>query len=38
LIGEPSGAMETILAVYPLHKAVVDTFIAKGEDVDLSGI
>ena len=32
VIGESSGAsMETIMAVYPRHKAVVDTFIDRGE-------
>lgn len=31
VIGESSGAsMETIMSVYPRHKAVVDTFIDKG--------
>lgn len=36
VIGEPSGAfMEMIMAVYPRHKAVMDTFVAKG---DLNGI
>ena len=36
VIGEPSGAsMEAIMAVYPRHKAVVDTFIAMGEVVGI---
>ena len=36
IIGEPSGAsMETILAVYPRHKAVVDTFKARGEVIGI---
>jgi len=36
VIGEPSGAsMEMILAVYPRHKAVVDSFVAKGEIVGI---
>ena len=31
VIGEPSGASrDVIMAVYPRHKAVVDTFIARG--------
>ena len=31
VIGEPSGASkDAIMAVYPRHKAVVDTFIARG--------
>jgi uncharacterized protein YciI len=31
VIGESSGAgMETIMAVYPRHKKVVDEFIARG--------
>jgi len=31
VIGESSGASrETIMAVYPRHKAVVDKFIARG--------
>ena len=31
VIGESSGAsMETIMAVYPRHKTVVDTFVARG--------
>jgi len=30
VIGEPSGAtMETIMSVYPRHKAIVDKYIAK---------
>ncbi|HXS57138.1 MAG TPA: YciI family protein [Hanamia sp.] len=36
IIGEPSGAsMETILSVYPGHKAIVDKFIAKGEVIGI---
>jgi len=32
VIGESSGAtMDTIMAVYPRHKAIVDKFIARGE-------
>lgn len=32
VIGESSGAtMETIMGVYPRHKAVVEKFIASGE-------
>ena len=32
VIGESSGAtMETIMAVYPRHKAVADKYISKGE-------
>jgi len=31
LIGSPSGAtMDQILAVYPRHKAVLDSFVARG--------
>ena len=31
VIGESSGAsMDTVMAVYPRHKAVVDSFIKKG--------
>ncbi|HEY5369489.1 MAG TPA: hypothetical protein VIJ75_10890 [Hanamia sp.] len=31
VIGEPSGAtMETIMSVYPRHKAIVDKYIAQG--------
>ncbi|HTM44900.1 MAG TPA: YciI family protein [Polyangiaceae bacterium] len=31
VIGESSGAsMETIMAVYPRHKAIVDKYIAQG--------
>jgi uncharacterized protein len=31
LIGESSGAsMETIMSVYPRHKAIVDKYIAQG--------
>ena len=31
VIGESSGAsMETIMAVYPRHKTVVDKFVARG--------
>ncbi len=32
VLGEPSGAsMETIMAVYPRHKALLDAFVARGE-------
>jgi len=31
VIGEPSGAtMETIMGVYPRHKAVVEKYVARG--------
>ena len=36
VIGESSGAtMDQIMAVYPRHKAVVDSFIAKGEVIGI---
>ena len=36
VIGESSGAsMETIMSVYPKHKAVVDKYIAKGEVIGI---
>ena len=36
VIGESSGAsMETIMAVYPRHKAVVDSFINRGEVIGI---
>jgi len=36
VIGESSGAsMEAIMAVYPRHKAVVDTFIDNGEVIGI---
>jgi uncharacterized protein len=36
LIGESSGAsMETIMAVYPRHKAVVETFVARGDVIGI---
>lgn len=36
VIGESSGAsMETIMAAYPRHKAVVDTFVNRGEVVGI---
>jgi uncharacterized protein YciI len=36
VIGIGSGAgMEAIMAVYPRHKAVVDTFIARGEVIGI---
>jgi uncharacterized protein YciI len=36
VIGRGSGAgMEAIMAVYPRHKAVVDTFIARGEVIGI---
>ena len=35
-IGESSGAtMETIMAVYPRHKAIVEKYIAKGEVIGI---
>jgi hypothetical protein len=31
VIGESSGAsMETVMAVYPRHKAIVDKYVARG--------
>jgi uncharacterized protein YciI len=34
--GEPSGAtMETIISIYPRHKAIVDKYIAKGEIIGI---
>jgi uncharacterized protein YciI len=36
VIGESSGAtMETIMTVYPRHKAVVEKYIAKGEVIGI---
>jgi uncharacterized protein len=36
VIGESSGAsMETIMAVYPRHKAVVDRYISMGEVIGI---
>jgi uncharacterized protein len=36
LIGEPSGvSMETIMSVYPRHKAVADKFIANGDVIGM---
>ncbi len=36
VIGEPSGAtMDTIMGVYPRHKALVDKYIAKGEVIGI---
>jgi uncharacterized protein YciI len=36
VIGESSGAsMDTIMAVYPRHKAIVDTFIDRGEVIGI---
>jgi uncharacterized protein len=36
VIGESSGApMEQIMAVYPRHKAVLDTFVARGEVIGI---
>ncbi len=36
VIGIGSGAsMEAIMAVYPRHKAVVDTFVARGEVIGI---
>jgi uncharacterized protein len=36
VIGEPSGAsMEQIMAVFPRHKAVVDTFVARGDVIGI---
>lgn len=36
VIGEPSGAaMDTIMAVYPRHKKVVDAFAARGEVIGI---
>jgi uncharacterized protein YciI len=36
VIGIGSGAtMDAIMAVYPRHKAVVDTFVARGEVVGI---
>jgi uncharacterized protein YciI len=36
VIGESSGAsMETIMAVYPRHKVVVDKYIANGDVIGI---
>ena len=36
VIGESSGAtMETIMSVYPRHKAIVEKYIAKGEVIGI---
>ena len=36
VIGEPSGkSMEEIMKVYPRHKAVVDTFVDRGEVIGI---
>jgi uncharacterized protein YciI len=36
VIGESSGAsMETIMEVYPRHKAVVDAFVDRGEVIGI---
>ena len=36
VIGESSGAtMEQVMAVYPRHKAFVDTLIARGEVIGI---
>jgi uncharacterized protein YciI len=36
VIGESSGAsMDTIMGVYPRHKAVVDKYIAKGKVIGI---
>lgn len=36
VIGEASGVtMETIMQVYPRHKAIVDKYIAKGEVIGI---
>jgi uncharacterized protein len=36
VIGEGAGApMETIMAVYPRHKAVVDKFIERGDVIGI---
>ena len=36
VIGEASGVtMETIMHVYPRHKAIVDKYIAKGEVIGI---
>ena len=36
VIGEPSGAlMETIMSVFPRHKAIVDKYISKGEVIGI---
>ena len=36
VIGESSGAsMDTVMQVYPRHKAVVDSFIEKGEVIGI---
>ena len=36
IIGESSGAsMDQVMAVYPRHKAVVETFIARGQVIGI---
>lgn len=36
VIGEPSGAtMDQIMLVFPRHKALVDSFVARGEVIGI---
>jgi len=36
VIGEGAGAtMETIMSVYPRHKAIVDTYVERGEVIGI---
>jgi uncharacterized protein YciI len=36
VIGQPSGAtMETILAAYPRHKAIVNKYVTRGEVIGI---
>ena len=36
VIGEPSGlSMDAIMAVFPRHKAVVETFLARGDIIGI---
>ncbi len=36
VIGESSGAtMETIMSVYPRHKAIVEKYVARGEVIGI---
>ena len=36
IVGEPSGvSMETIMRVFPRHKALVDVFVARGEVIGI---
>lgn len=35
VLGQPSGAMQQIMSVYPRHRALVEQFVARGDVIGI---